>query len=125
MAATERGRAAVSVQAASVQAASVHREVGASAAGIGDRRRMHRAWPGAGTAGTSINRVQASLLYLDDGAGTAGIGGHRCCPARGRAQALQARQIIGCRHRLSIFKTAQAPQAVFFDGAGTPPRLGL
>ncbi len=72
MAAKELKRAAVSVQAASaqaasVQAASVHREVGAGAEGIDDRRRMHRAWPGAGTAGASINWVQASPLYLEDG----------------------------------------------------------
>ena len=59
--------------------------------------------------------AQAPQALVFVGAGT----------ARGQAQAPQARQIIGCRHRLRILKMAQAPQAVFFVGAGTPPRLGL
>ena len=78
-----------------------------------------RALPGARTAGTLNNKVQASPVHLEVGAGTAGIDFVGAGTARGQAQAPQARQIIGCRRRLCTLKLAQAPQALIFVGAGT------
>ena len=88
-------------------------------------RRRHRAWRGAGTAGTSNNRVQASPGHLEVGAGTAGIGFYwrRHATPNGASPPLAAAPARRRRRRRSQSCRIFSRQRVAVGALGTHPRL--
>ena len=58
-------------------------------------RRRHRAWRGAGTAGTSNNRVQASSGHLEVGAGPAWSGAGAAGTSNNKVQAPPVQRVVG------------------------------
>ena len=89
------------------------------------RRRCAR--PGAGTAGTSNNRVGHRIVFAATKGAPLALPFNGAGTAHGRARAPRARQIIGCGHRLVVAIHARAPPALLLyqrrrcarPGAGT------